>query len=312
LSNGLANHILRSGHISLGKATSPISSPAPSRISYVKQETSIAKDESITAPPLTETDHSEDSEEDEKYSSSPVPVRRGSRKLSAVSQAPHIVIYGVDPEESNQEPAGIPEIAIDPAPPVDDILVMVPTAEAENKLGGGLGFGSLTKSKLMNSVRDIIQELRVKKDDEAAEDEDGHQIKGQWSDSKENPFEKYFATKINELIEVYYEKVTYLQESWLCLLFLIPFILVITLLPYCISNEFSDVTAALITKGILASLGIFAVSLSEIINQRHADLNTIAKIIDGEGTVQTICKHVKRKTYNRTLRVFGSAIELTS
>ncbi|KAJ3368307.1 hypothetical protein HDU91_000705 [Kappamyces sp. JEL0680] len=154
--------------------------------------------------------------------------------------------------------------------------------------------------KIKTSVMDLLQDLKLKKEDDKIEDEEEDKER-QLQDHKQNPFEKYLITKINELIEIYYEKVSYRQESWMYMFLLIPFIAVAASLPYCSGNQFPDHASALAVKVIIVLLGIVAVHMCELVNQRHADLSTISKIINGEATVKTICEHVQGKSHNKNL-----------
>lgn len=201
-------------------------------------------------------------------------------------------------EESNEEPnptALFRKITFIPKIPVvegqststrEKITLSVDTRPVSN-----------TFKKASETKRDILRISKV-----AQISEESFPIDG---DGKN--IEDYIIDYINFVIQKYYKRVSYVQESWLHLILILPFVILCVAIPLLTNNViFATKAIALGSKVAIVLLGILAAHMIEIINHRHANLSTMAKIINGEATVRTICDHIKGKAQSGLL--FWSAV----
>ncbi|KAI8895891.1 hypothetical protein BC833DRAFT_599656, partial [Globomyces pollinis-pini] len=103
-----------------------------------------------------------------------------------------------------------------------------------------------------------------------------------------NPLIKYLSKKHEQFSEYYYEHVSYKKESTLFLMCLFPFVLLVSFLFLFDYFVFSNTSMALLYKFVLVTLGMAAMAATEAINQRHAFMGCMYKLISGTATIKTL------------------------
>ena len=117
-----------------------------------------------------------------------------------------------------------------------------------------------------------------------------------------NPLEKFFVKRINAWIEDYYERVSYRTESWLILFMMCPYLILAGLAPIISTAVFPDILFAIVAKLAIQLMSELAGNMSSLVNDRHAEISTMAKILNGEGTIRSLTSHLKGDTRNKWLQ----------
>jgi tetrahydromethanopterin S-methyltransferase subunit B len=175
----------------------------------------------------------------------------------------------------------------------------------KNKSNSSLPISNSSQKVLPASLscRDIKQTANIQ--DTSPNDNDAFSKRESVSAEPKNAFEKKIIDMINSLIELYYEKISYKRESVIILLLLLPLPLLAVSFPLLDKLVFTNSTYGFGFKIITIFVGLIAIYGIDIINKRHAQLSHIVKIINGEGTIRSICDSIKGKGKNRPLAWTG-------
>ncbi|KAJ3255101.1 hypothetical protein HK103_006644 [Boothiomyces macroporosus] len=117
-----------------------------------------------------------------------------------------------------------------------------------------------------------------------------------------NPIIAYFLRLKAQFIEIYLEKVTYKMESILMLFSMVPFALLAIVLLYIDQIVFFNALYGLIFKIAIVLTGLIALHAATFVNQRHAYLECMNKVVKGTALVRDIWETTKGNGHNATLR----------
>lgn len=99
----------------------------------------------------------------------------------------------------------------------------------------------------------------------------------------------------------YHAHVTYKKETLLFLVLLVPYVLVAVAMVMTPSIVFPNNSYAIWYKTITILVGLVATHATDLINERHAVLTSMATVISNEATIKTICDGFAMKGKNRLL-----------
>lgn len=114
-----------------------------------------------------------------------------------------------------------------------------------------------------------------------------------------------------KLTQIYAARVSYKTETFLYFLLLIPYVVIVGAMVVTPNMVFPNTDSAAWYKTIAILIGLFATHATELINERHVLLSSMAKIKDNEATVKTVCDGFSSKGKNRLL-IWMRNLELTS
>ncbi|KAJ3324596.1 hypothetical protein HDV06_006489 [Boothiomyces sp. JEL0866] len=117
-----------------------------------------------------------------------------------------------------------------------------------------------------------------------------------------NPIIAYFIKCKDKFIDLYLENVSYKVESLLMLLSMVPFALLAIVLLYIDQIVFFNSLYGLIFKIAIVLTGLFALHAATFVNQRHAYLECMNKVVKGTAVVRDIWETTKGSGHNATLR----------
>jgi hypothetical protein len=119
------------------------------------------------------------------------------------------------------------------------------------------------------------------------------------------PFIQWFFDTYARLIELYFEHVSFKMECLLQLFVLLPFVLLGLILYYMDVAILPDLYVELSLKVGLVVIGQLAEYSVSIVNQRHAEITCMAKIVTNSATARDIFETIAGKRVNKILKYSG-------
>jgi hypothetical protein len=121
----------------------------------------------------------------------------------------------------------------------------------------------------------------------------------------ENVQENGVVGTINWLIQLYYERVHYKTECLLLLLYFLPSITLCLVLLFVQNLKFPTTLISIGFTVLLSFIGMIASYGTDIINERHARLETMGVILSGDATIRTLCDCISGNRKNVYFKVVG-------
>jgi hypothetical protein len=120
-----------------------------------------------------------------------------------------------------------------------------------------------------------------------------------------SPFVQWFFDASVRLNELYYEHITFKMECVLQLFVLLPFVLLALILYYMDVAIMPDLYIELLLKVCLVIIGQLAEYSVSIVNQRHAEITCMAKIVTNQATARDVFETIAGKRVNKILKYSG-------